>query len=93
MRKVIAKVIAMSIVVSSFVSANDNIVRSLSGNSVSKVQNYRDSKDLLQDIQRQALTSVGSELGVDTAIFNKNNDFSVYLKVASTSRVGFKYKF
>ncbi len=78
----------------SFLTANENISRSLHSTSLSKPQNhYTISKDAMKDLQRKAIVDVGKSLSIDTSMFDKRKKFSLYLKVSRKSKFGFKYKF
>ncbi len=76
-------------------NANDNIGRSLHSTSISQVKNNPAviNKNVLQDVQRRALIGAGKSLNINTSLFDKKKKFSLYLKVSSTSKFGFKYKF
>jgi len=78
----------------SFSSANENISRSLGNTNISiKKQKYQISKDVLTSLQNEAIVNMGNSLNIDTSIFNKKKKFSLYFKLSSNSKFGFKYKF
>ncbi len=95
MKGILTKVFSVLILGTVVLSSNDNISRSLHSTSISQVRNNPTviNKNVLQDVQRKALVSAGKSLNINTALFNKKKKFSLYLKVSSTSKFGFKYKF
>ena len=78
----------------SFLTANENISKSLSTTSLSVSNHrYQVSKDALMSLQNKAIVNVGNTLNIDTSMFNKKRKFSLYLKLSRNSKFGFKYKF
>ncbi len=78
-----------------FLSANDNIKRSLHSTSLTKIKNYSSviNKNTMQAIGNKTILTVGKTLNINTKLFDQKRKFSLYLKVASNSSFGFKYKF
>ena len=93
MKKVLSRVILGSIIISGALCADSKVSKSIQVNSIPVSVKSNINKNLLQNIQRQALTNIGKSLNINTAVFNSKNDFSVYVELASTSKVGIKYKF
>ena len=95
MKKTLTKVVIVSLLSIVALNANENINRSISSTAISNTKNNSAviNKNTLQDIQRKALISAGKSLDFDTSLFDKNKKFSLYLKISSKSRFGFKYKF
>jgi len=77
----------------SFLSANENISKSLSNTSITTNHKYNISKDALSSLENQSIINAGNSLNIDTSMFNKNRKLSLYLKVSRSSKFGFKYKF
>lgn len=74
--------------------ANDNVNRSLKSTSIVESTNsYNFNKNVLQDLKRRAISRVGKELNIDTKLFDDSQKFSLYFRIASTSKIGFKYRF
>jgi len=79
----------------SLLSANENITRSLQEKSLPVKQKpiINLDKDTLLRLQNKAIEDVGNNLNIDTSLFDSKKKFSLYLKVSSNSKFGFKYKF
>ncbi len=95
MKRILTKAFFVVVLTIINLSANDNISRSLHSTSISQVRNSSKviNKNVLQDVQRRALISAGKSLNINTSLFDKKKKFSLYLKISSKSKFGFKYKF
>ncbi len=95
MKRILTKAFFVVVLTIINLSANDNISRSLHSTSISQIRNSSKviNKNVLQDVQRRALISAGKSLNINTSLFDKKKKFSLYLKISSKSKFGFKYKF
>ncbi len=88
------KVILGLVCVSSFSYANENLKKSLDhfyiANTNPKVGFDR---NILSDFKYRTLGSISRGLNLNPKIFDKKQKFSLYVKISSKSRVGFRYKF
>ncbi len=91
MRKSIFKFIVFVYLVEGFIYANENLDKSLDNFYIENTNpKINFNKNLLDDLKYQALSSI---LNIDSKLFDKKEKFSLYVKVSSKSKFGFRYKF
>ena len=98
MKKYITKIVIGIFSLYNLSYSDEKLVTGLGDNTLKKqsvhyVNNISSNKNFLKKIRYKALSSIAKTLNLNPKIFDNNQKFSLYVKVASTKKIGFRYKF
>ena len=97
MKKILTKVIGL-VGITGVLFANDNVFHSIGNLKLEKQSAYNltkssNHKNFLKQIRYKAISRIAKTLNLNPKLFDDNQKFSLYVKIASTKKIGFKYKF